>query len=166
MNKIEINSIFWVFGFAVLSYLAIVNVFTLVYFDESILLVFTIMIAFGFVGNILFPIINTVIGQRIGTLTTILNIMVNLKMVYYSELLNTMFFPVSCIEFARNNVLIEIAEFANFEAVQNERFFQRIEDEVLQSFEVFIDVFVDVARVIVHENIFNQFSSFGLIIFP
>ena len=79
MNKVEINSIFWVLGFAILSYLVIINVFTLVYFDESVLLVFTMMIAFGFVGNILFPIVNDGVGQRIVTLTTILNIMVNLK---------------------------------------------------------------------------------------
>jgi hypothetical protein len=166
MNKVEINSMFWVFGFSVLSYLVITNVFTFVYFDESVLLVFTMMIAFGFVANILFPIVNDGIGQRIGTLTTILNVLVNLKMTYYDKLISVTFFPINCIEFARNGVLIEIQEFTSFEAIQNERFFQRIEDEVMQSFEVFIDVFVDVTRAVVHENIFSQFNLFGLIAFP
>lgn len=165
MNK-NMNSIIFLSGFSVLLYICLVNFLGVVIFDESVLLFFTFMIAFGFIANVLFPIINVVVDSRVNGLANKIDVLENFNSDYFNQLLSINFLSIYRVNFVRIFIIGYMVKFVDFQNEQNEKFIFRNIYSVTQGFEIFVTMFLEIIRTCINKNILNQYNSLGILVLP
>ena len=165
MNN-NMNSVTFLSGFSVLLYIFLINFLGVVIFDESILLFFTFMIAFGFIANGLFPIINIIVDSRINGLANKIDVLKNFNSDYFNQLLSINFLSIYRVNFVRIFIISYMVKFVDFQNEQNEKFILRNIYSVMQGFEIFVTMFLEIIRTCINKNILNQYNNLSILVLP